>query len=264
MLIDIGWLICHETLQWRMNRFGGTVGINLSWMETEKRRRESPPPRPLSTTKSAPPDSNKKLGTEYKNQKPTFRGPAGVQKKSVCRSTPTLRNIREADLTDPKNLRELYTQAIACGILGPSDSERLLFYAAAERAKAVATRNAPGLFVWLLRGKRWRYLTQSDEDAAHAKLNGVPNLYLDGASERGTATVLTQWVSDILAAWGACGQSNATVPTRRHVGAETRQSWPGKALPWHERLQVHHERPVAEVERRSTRIEFQACSSPVA
>ena len=56
------------------------------------------------------------------------------------------------------------------GLVTSSESDRLKFLAAAEHARVIGTRNPCGLFVRLVRGKLWHYLTQDDEDAANARL----------------------------------------------------------------------------------------------
>jgi hypothetical protein len=64
----------------------------------------------------------------------------------------------------------LLDQAIARGFVGSSEADRLRFVGAAEHALAVGKRNPPGLFLYLVRGGLWRYLTQEDEDRASRRL----------------------------------------------------------------------------------------------
>ena len=51
-----------------------------------------------------------------------------------------------------------------------SEGDRLKFVAAAEHARVIGTKNPCGLFVRLVRGKLWHFLTQGDEDAASLRL----------------------------------------------------------------------------------------------
>ena len=65
---------------------------------------------------------------------------------------------------------ELHAQACARGLADPSEAGRLRFIALAVHARRYATRNAPGLFAWLLRERKWGFITQEDEDLARGSL----------------------------------------------------------------------------------------------
>lgn len=200
-LVALGWLIRKEAPQWRMNRGGLSVEINLAWTlpsygtlppcgsvsssgeapSREKTDSEfAPPPAPICTA-FAPPDSDKELSFgESKNQKPAplpGRG-AGQTGFSISErageknpeAKPTLRDVTREDLRDTGRLLELHAQAIASGLLGSSERERLLFIAAAEHARSLGKKNPPGLFMRLVRSKLWSFITQDDEDRANARL----------------------------------------------------------------------------------------------
>ena len=83
---------------------------------------------------------------------------------------PTLNDVRVEDLKDTVRLLVLLAQAIAREMVGSSEADRLRFVAAAEHALAVGKGNPPGLFLYLVRGRLWRYLTQEDEDRASRRL----------------------------------------------------------------------------------------------
>jgi hypothetical protein len=83
---------------------------------------------------------------------------------------PRLDDVRLEDLKDTGRLLVLLEQAIAREVVGESEADRLRFVAAAEHAMAVGKENPPGLFCHLIRGRLWRYLTQSDEDLASSRL----------------------------------------------------------------------------------------------
>ncbi|MBV8431992.1 MAG: hypothetical protein JO244_12550, partial [Solirubrobacterales bacterium] len=85
-------------------------------------------------------------------------------------SPPTLRHVVPEDLKDTGRLLELHEQAVERGLIGSSENDRLRFVAAAEHARSVGEENPCGLFVHLVREQLWRYLTQSDEDAANARI----------------------------------------------------------------------------------------------
>jgi hypothetical protein len=86
--------------------------------------------------------------------------------------------VRAEDLEETGRLLRLHAQAVARGLVGPSEADRLRFVGAAEHARAVGEGNPPGLFLTLVRGRLWRYLTQADEDRAHGRikreLHGAP------------------------------------------------------------------------------------------
>ena len=83
---------------------------------------------------------------------------------------PTLTDVRVEDLKDTGRLLRLHAQSVARELVGSSEADRLQFVGAAEHALALGTVNPCGLFMYLVRGRLWRYLTQADEDRAHARL----------------------------------------------------------------------------------------------
>jgi len=166
-LVCVGWLVPIAARQTCMNRFGQRVRVNLEWSRndispTSKRS----PPSSISTTGSPPPYEDKKLSSRiYMNQKPAI-GPPGVSKQPGREGQPTLRHVVREDLHDPKRLHELHRQAIAAALISQSECDRLRFFAAAEHAKAIGSRNPCGLFAAVVRRGLWRYITQDDEDVA--------------------------------------------------------------------------------------------------
>jgi hypothetical protein len=51
-----------------------------------------------------------------------------------------------------------------------SEADRLRFVAADEHALAIGRANPPRLFIHLIRGRLWRYLTQGDEDRPNGRI----------------------------------------------------------------------------------------------
>jgi len=104
---------------------------------------------------------------------------------------PTLNDVRVEDLKDTGRLLVLLAQAIARDLVGTSEADRLRFVAAAEHTLAVGKGNPPGLFMYLVRGRLWRYLTQEDEDRASRRLKlhrfGPPREVGGGGLRRGDA-----------------------------------------------------------------------------
>ncbi len=190
-LLALGFLIRNESPQWRMNRLGLEVEINLEWdgprerkagpeskeRVTKSEREVAPPPAQICTA-FAPPESDKELSYgESKNQKPAFSGPSGdcissekTEKRGGEAAPPTLRNIVPADLRDTGRLLELHREAVEAKLIAGSERERLLFVAAGEHARSIGKGNPCGLFIHLVRGKLWHFLTADDEDRGNARL----------------------------------------------------------------------------------------------
>jgi hypothetical protein len=198
-LTELGWLQPQATPQWHRNRYGLRVGINLRWAPQGAERQKSLPLAPIVTEKS-PPVPNKKLLAEYKNQKPARSGPAGLCSREGTNKKPTLRNVTLADLQKPERLMELFQQAVGADLISASESERLGFFAAAEHARAVASRNAPGLFCFLVRQKKWHFCSQPDEDQARRKLQALAEQAQSG-KVRAAPPGANPMVQSILQAW---------------------------------------------------------------
>ena len=79
--------------------------------------------------------------------------------------------MQRIDLSDTPRLLDLHEQAAQKGDIAGSEHGQLLFVTAAEHAMCKGTRNAPGLFVHLVKNKLWHYCTQDDEDAARTRIN---------------------------------------------------------------------------------------------
>ena len=78
--------------------------------------------------------------------------------------------MRVEDLKDTGRLMDLLGQAVARGLVSTSEADRLRFVGAAEHALGIGKENPAGLFMYLVRGKLWRYLTQEDEDRANVRI----------------------------------------------------------------------------------------------
>ena len=192
----LGWLAPRDCAQHVLNRDGLWVTINLSWgsdpapaeveakvetdVETEPKAGEgseapetrpvefSPPP-PENPARFSGPKEDKKPLRENENQKPASGGPAGVQISKSEENPPKLSDVVPEDLRNLDRLLTLFDQAIARGLIGSSEADRLRFVAAAVHAQAVGS-NPCRLFAWLVAGGHWEVITQADEDEAHARL----------------------------------------------------------------------------------------------
>jgi len=216
-LVALGWLLPQKTSQRTLNGHGLWVTINLAWDAlTEAKERlyepvvEQPgggegaqePASPVaeSPAELSPPPAEKPVQTVTpieepqkplprggsKNQEPASGGPTGVyisqsesKKTEAPADRPTLRDVKSEDLRDPARLLDLHGQAVAAGDVSSSEADRLNFFAAANHARVIGSRNPPGLFVRILRSGLWSFLTQDDEDVARVQLRRV--LYPEGA-----------------------------------------------------------------------------------
>ena len=81
---------------------------------------------------------------------------------------------------------ELFRQAVKCGLV-PNDSEhaRLLWMAAIERARTVPADNPAGLFLFLVKNRKWDFLSDGHFEAANTRLKA----YLYGGSRSEVPTL---------------------------------------------------------------------------
>lgn len=174
-LVSIGWLSRQETPQWVQQRHGARTLINLEW----KRPLEEPAAATISTPRTAenaavstpPIPVTKNSLRDKKTRNPPSRGPTGFSTgKDGKKKEPTLKDVSLDDLRDTGRLLVLFTQAVAAGLVGESDGERLNFVAAGEHAIVKGTQNPAGLFMFLVRNRQWNYCTNDDEDAANERL----------------------------------------------------------------------------------------------
>lgn len=191
-LVGLGLLEPLETPQWVMNRNGKWFRWNLDWQRPaavaavdnspavgEVAAHESTPPPAAPTPVSTPPDSDRELSSRSKNQEPGSARPTGVSTTKVGEEgRPSLKHIVPQDLSSTSRLLQLFDQATKAQLVDGGDRDRLRFVGAAEHARTIGSVNPPGLFAWLVRNRRWDYLTDSDEDAANRRLKehlfGVP------------------------------------------------------------------------------------------
>jgi hypothetical protein len=159
-LIRLGWITKDTgSVQRKLNRDGAYFVINTAWRRVLKQS------APLGAQKSpqfAPPREKQETPSDLKNQKPALRpgsGVLGTERK------PDLRNIEPDDIKRLSRLRELFRQATEAGWIERGEAAFLNFTSAAVRA----TR-APGdsvrIFVGIVRGRLWHFITQEQEARA--------------------------------------------------------------------------------------------------
>ena len=191
LVLELGWLLPEECSQHVLNRDGLWVAVNLDWgpeeqgapaelsiaatVEVPAAADESSGPRPENAGHFAGPSTeNKKPLRESNNQKPASRpaasgGPAGFQGSNSGEKKPDIRDIVPDDFRDRDRLMELHRQAVDAKFISTSEADRLAFLAAAAHAQAVGSKPCR-LFAWMVRGKRFEFITQADEDAARSRL----------------------------------------------------------------------------------------------
>lgn len=168
-LVENGWLRTMATPQWVRNRWGQRFTVNLQWSATlaGSRVAETPPRNERSTPCSPPPESHRELSSRrLKHQDPTPRGRAGACARPRTLAPPTIQHVVAEDLRCPERLDALFAQAHRDGLVGASEGDRQRVFAAAGRALRVGATNPAGLFVWLVRERRWDHLCVADEEHA--------------------------------------------------------------------------------------------------
>ncbi|MBK8269338.1 MAG: hypothetical protein IPK83_13940, partial [Planctomycetes bacterium] len=196
-LVELGLLVIDATDQRSMNRWGLRVRFDLTWQPPSMHALR-PPPRPAANPGKSPPlNKNRELVSRSENQKPAGRGPNGACASGTEPHVPSIRNVTPRDLREPERVAILYSTVVRQGRIRDSASERLNVFAAAEHAMRYGTTNPSGLFVWLVKNRRWNYLTLEDEDRASRAMRkveepdeGLPGARVDGVlrKENGSAS----------------------------------------------------------------------------
>jgi hypothetical protein len=160
---------------------------------------------------------------------------------------PDLRHIVPEDLADTGRLLDLYAQAVAAGLVGSSEWDRLRFLAAAEHARIIGTKNPCGLFARLVRGRLLHFATQDDEQAASVRLRR----HLYGALPSGRAVGGSVPVMRSAPCWELSADARLVQAVR---AAAIRARYRGDAFPLLKRQQPEWtrerwDRAVAELDR---------------
>lgn len=197
------------------------LALPAAFAEVMSPARSLPPPVPSVAAKPEPPV-----------RRPTANG-SGMG--GVSLPPPTWNDVQLEDLKDTGRLLKLFEQAVALGLVSSSEADRLRFVAAAEHARAIGTRNPAGLFVRLVRGGIWTYLTQDDEDAASLRLKhhdfgdpwrSVPVSGRGGSSLRAALSEDARVVREIRASLRNAGyRGDPFYALRAHDSSWTRTRW---------------------------------------
>lgn len=197
---ELGWIRVVDSHQLEQNARGLLIEVDLDWEhaasidpdngagEAQQTSTGAIGPAVCQAPRaenapdlSAPKDLYKEPFQEELNNKPAQGGGSGsgIYQPKIRDSNPegvgnkprpSLRRVIPDDLKDPQRLLALHGQAVREGIVSDSEHDQLQFFAAAERARTVGSKNPPGLFVRIVRSGLWRFLSQDDEDAARRKL----------------------------------------------------------------------------------------------
>ena len=167
-LIAQGLIRTQETPQWYRNRFGWRGAVNLQWKGVDNRsnhfgrRCGKLPPRARKRRRTA--TAKRKPESLFETKTPICKAVHGFQKWGGKERS----ELHVDDLHDAKRTEAVFEQAARGGLVSRYD--RLNVFAAAEKAKRVGTRNPVGLFCWLLKSRRWDYISLTDQDAGLARL----------------------------------------------------------------------------------------------
>ncbi len=173
-LVEHGWVVKVVSAQTAMNRWGQAFVLSLEWcFEHRASALRIPPRRGAFVPQSPRPERNKELLIRSGTQKPAQGGRAGACKEKKHSRAPSFRNVVFADLEQPARTAGLFVDAVRIGSVKNTPSERLLVFAAAARARSNRVKNPAGLFVWLVKNRRWSHINQHDEDRARIALRAV-------------------------------------------------------------------------------------------
>jgi hypothetical protein len=216
---------------------GGPTGFSIEDSEEKTAPRDREP----VGTKPVPAPAPTATGTNPANRMTTI--PTEATRSSTTPAptlpAPKLADVRPEDLKDTGRLLELFDQAMAQKLIGPSEADRLKFVAAAEHALAIGKANPCGLFAYLIRGACWRYITQADEDQANGRIKAhlrgpAPPCVTLGVGRPSSRPALSEDAKVVLrvrAALSAAGYRGDPFPqVRRHDASWTRERWDAALL----------------------------------
>jgi hypothetical protein len=181
-LEQLGWMRQLGSFHWHRQRYGGSFVVTLAWDSRQsttvprKPRAISPPRRASSPAKSPPPESYRNLPSGIKDQKRAAARRAGVQGQPKGEGAPQLLHVVPLDLQDPGRTANLFHQALRAGLVRDAPTERLRFFAAAERAKRLGS-NPGGFFVTMLKKRLWQNISHGEEEAARQALARMPEFF---------------------------------------------------------------------------------------
>lgn len=209
-----GFLLAVSSSQTAMNRWGQAFVINLEWrFESAAPPRSSPPRRAPNALQSPLPGENKNLLIRSGTPKPAWRGGIGAYSKNENTREVCFRKVLFHDLEHPERTAKLFAEAVRAGRVQNTCCDRLRVFAAAEHAKAYG-KNPCGLFVWLIRERRWTHINQRDEERARLRIAALleessrfvrrrqPALAQNGSASTATRRAAPEAARQVLAGTG--------------------------------------------------------------
>lgn len=169
-----GLLLRAVTPRWVCRRFGSRMSVNPEWCQEGASAHDDADPKsglssPAAGPKSGLHDSQLEPSSTYRNQEPAFRRATGFHGNKAKPETPQLNNIQPRDLREMGRLEVLYREACSRKLAQDTESGFYEFVALAERAKRVG-QNPTAVFATLLRGGRFGFIANEDEDRAQARI----------------------------------------------------------------------------------------------
>jgi hypothetical protein len=205
MVARLGWVEKEPPDRW-VRRHGPVVHVNIQWAGVSIK---SPPQTRPVRTKSPPANKKQELLSDPRNQEPPVVPKAAPPRPQVDR-TMALRSMSMAELGDPDRLTSRFRLGAQAGLVDDSVASRLRFFAAAQHALRVGTRNPCGLFATLVRRRLWRFISQEDEDRARNSLRKLDSLAASRQSSRVPNKQLRELVAGVADKLGRLSLQDAT------------------------------------------------------
>ena len=152
----------------------GVVTLVNRRMQKEHKHRENTAERqrkhrcePSNVTPTSRPASRplSRAPSESENQRIRSDIETSTQ-NSVSLTTDVFQTLKKSDLSDARKLLAWMPSAVAAGVIGDSENDRLNIVAAGLRAARLGKRSPIGLFRTLVVGAKWADLSTEDIDAA--------------------------------------------------------------------------------------------------
>jgi hypothetical protein len=167
-LIESGFITKDVgSFQRKLNRDGAYFLVNLAWSE---RTDAGPKISPLIVkieAPFAPPYKDKKTSYEIKNQETKSRA---LKLPDICKANegkkPNLRNVLPEDLKSFPRVKALFTDAANAGWHSGSEADFLNWVGAAVHTNTAKARNPAGMFISIVKERRWDRISQAQEDRA--------------------------------------------------------------------------------------------------
>lgn len=158
----------------------GVVTLVNRRMQREHKNRENTARR-VSKYRSepnhvtAPLRSMKRVPSESENQRirESESDIATSTQNSVSLKSDVFQTLKKSDLSDARKLIDWMSSAVAAGVVGNSENDRINIVAAGFRAARLGKRSPVGLLRTLVVGSKWADLSADDIDAAASAIKAL-------------------------------------------------------------------------------------------